>query len=361
MRRLQLIAILLACVFLASTWLVSLTSSAGVYNPWYDLDDNGKIDIFDVVRMAGSYGTSGEPSEAKAALEFDSGWINITDQRGQSLNVTHGLNSTDIMVDVTGKAAVDAEPHHNFYGLTTHMVADPGWNCTLGGGRPFSMVQTSDGGYVIVGDAVPPYPAMGYWCVLIMKTDALGNHLWNQTYGGFEMWADDRGRSVVQTTDGGYAIIGSHTGFVDMGDWSHDAWLIKTDAAGNHLWNQTYGDQWFEDWGTSVVQTVDGGYTIGGYSRGDVWLVKTDPAGNHLWNQTCGGGGNGIAHSMMQTLEGGYFIVSESSNGFYLVKTFGPGEAPMIEVWLAWTLYRGADDPYWNYVRVRIWAIKDTP
>jgi hypothetical protein len=524
MKKTHLGEIMLVTLLLASSLLVGVTSSIDVYDPWCDLDDDGDIDIFDIVRIAGIYGTSGE-NITKAGLEYDSSWVNITDKCGQYFNITHNLDSTDVIFDITGKESSDSEPHENFYGLTTHMVADPGWNYTLGGGRPFSMVQAPDGGYVIVGDAVPPYPALGYWCVIMMKTDAVGNHLWNHTYGGLEMWADDHGRSVVQTADGGYAIIGSRTQFVDVGDWSHDAWLIKTDATGNQLWNQTYGDQWFEDWGTSVIQTVDGGYMIGGYSSGDVWLVKTDPAGNHLWNQTYGGTSSDFAYSAIQTLDGGYalagsttsysagfedfylvktdadgvmqwnkthggtghdsaealvqtldggyalagstdsfgageydvwlvktdpagnhlwnqtyggtssdfaysaiqtldggyalagstesfgavwsdvwlvktdpagnhlwnqtygapnggkahsmvqasdgeyVIVGESGSGFYLVKTFDPEMVPMLEMWLAWTastentitLYRGEDDPYWNYVRVRVWKIKETP
>jgi hypothetical protein len=50
------------------------------------------------------------------------------------------------------------------------------------------------------------------------------------------------------------------------------------------------------------------------------------------------------------------------NSSFYLVKTD-------VELGLAWTdstadtvtLYRGATDPYWNFVRVRIWKIKETP
>lgn len=146
--------IMLVTVLLASSLLVGLTSSASVYDPWCDLDEDGDIDIFDIVRMAGIYGTTGEPFEAMAALEYNSGWINITDKCGQYINITHDLNSTDVMVDITGKKSSEKDPHTNFYGLTTHIIADPGWNHTYGrpsGGYAYSMVQTSDGGYAIGG------------------------------------------------------------------------------------------------------------------------------------------------------------------------------------------------------------------
>jgi hypothetical protein len=60
--------------------------------------------------------------------------------------------------------------------------------------------------------------------------------------------------------------------------------LIKTDLSGNAQWNQTYGGGNYEE-AFSVVQTVDGGYALAGYTASfgagsvDFWLVKTDPYG----------------------------------------------------------------------------------
>jgi len=69
---------------------------------------------------------------------------------------------------------------------------------------------------------------------------------------------------------------------------------------------------------------------------------------------------------VVQTSDGGYALachtVSYGVNNvdFWLVKTD-------VELGLAWTsltnstitLYRGLTDPFWNYVRVRIWTIKE--
>lgn len=59
----------LACVLLAPVFLVGITASAP-YEPWYDLDENGKIDIFDVVRIAGTYGTTGDPGKNVNVTNF---------------------------------------------------------------------------------------------------------------------------------------------------------------------------------------------------------------------------------------------------------------------------------------------------
>ena len=52
----------LASVLLLTPFLVDVTTSAP-YNPWYDLDENGIINIFDVVALAGTYGTTGNPGK----------------------------------------------------------------------------------------------------------------------------------------------------------------------------------------------------------------------------------------------------------------------------------------------------------
>ena len=44
------------------------TLQTGLYDPWLDLNDDGEIDIFDVVMVARAYGSSGEPFNKTAAL-----------------------------------------------------------------------------------------------------------------------------------------------------------------------------------------------------------------------------------------------------------------------------------------------------
>ncbi len=146
---------------------------------------------------------------------------------------------------------------------------------------------------------------------------------WNRTYGGT---GRDWARSVVQTVDGGYAIAGFTESF---GAGNSDFWLIKTNSVGKMQWNQTYGGTG-TDCAYSVVQTVDGGYVIAGEigslrtGHHGFWLVKADSTGNMQWNRTYGGTGNDHGCSVVQTNDGGYAIA-----GF--TESFGAGNS---DFWL---------------------------
>jgi len=186
------------------------------------------------------------------------------------------------------------------------------WDKTYGGAsydEVHSVQQTSDGGYILAGQT-HSYGAGGYDAWLI-KTDANGNELWDKTFGGTD---EDAAWSVQQTPDGGYILAG-YTGSEGAG--SPDAWLIKTDANGNELWDKTFGGT-DEDFVWSVDLTSDGGYILAGETwlygagRSDAWLIKTDANGNKLWNNTFGGASNDHGYSVQQTSDGGYILAGDT-------------------------------------------------
>jgi predicted secreted protein len=192
------------------------------------------------------------------------------------------------------------------------------WNKTFGGAlsdEAYSLVATPDGGYAIAG-YTNSFGA-GRNDVWLIKTDAHGNAQWNRTFGGAN---DDLGRSLIVTSDGGFAVAGCTSSF---GGGVYDFWLVKTDALGNLQWGKTYGGVW-GDYAYSLVEGRDGGYAMLGltWSRWaevidltppEVWLVKTDVSGNIRWNQTYGWG--------MYDL-GGCYLVATSDRGYALVDAF---------------------------------------
>jgi hypothetical protein len=94
--------------------------------------------------------------------------------------------------------------------------------------------------------------------------------------------ASEAGNSLIQTSDGGYAIAGFTKSF-GAGEW--DVYVIKLDAKGNLQWTKTIGGKNWE-WGYSLIQTSDGGYAIAGFTESfgagkwDVYVVKLDKNGH---------------------------------------------------------------------------------
>jgi len=216
----------------------------------------------------------------------------------------------------------------DFWLVKTDASGNHLWNRTYGGtsnDSAHALIQTADGGYALAGTTYSFGAGRSdFWLV---KTDSAGNMMWNRTYGGIR--EDDPAHFVIQSVDGGYALAGRTYSFGPVGS---NVWLIKTDASGNMLWNRIYGGPSL-DGVFAFVQTVDGGYALAAhtYSFGagncDFWLVKTDSAGNMMWNETYGGTGDDWAYALVQTADGGYALIGETLS-------FGAGSS---DVWLVRT------------------------
>jgi len=202
-----------------------------------------------------------------------------------------------------------------------------------------SVSQTSDGGYIIAGKTESYSQAndgksmelIGPRDIWLIKTDANGKKLWDRKFSGS---MDGIGNSVLQTSDGGYIIAGGKLSDGSVSLAGLDAWLIKTDPNGNMQWDRTFGESGYYESADSVRQTIDGGYIIAGSTYGgndgsDVWLIKTDANGNEQWNKVFSGVGSDYGESTQQTNDGGYIIAGWTSANkkisIWLIKTDAVG------------------------------------
>ena len=103
---------------------------------------------------------------------------------------------------------------------------------------------------------------------------------WDRTYGGSGY---EEANSLIQTTDGGYAVAGWTQ---SKGAGEEDFWVIKLDEQGKMVWDRTYGGNGYDE-AYSLIQTTDSGYAVAGptnISRGaggtDFWVIKLDEQGN---------------------------------------------------------------------------------
>jgi hypothetical protein len=185
--------------------------------------------------------------------------------------------TTDGGYIIAGKTKSFGAGGNDVYLIKTDSSGDTTWTRTYGGienDYSSSVQQTTYGGYIVVG-YTGSFGA-GSNDVYLIKTDATGDTAWTRTYGGVD---SDYCNSVWQTTDEGYIITGATESF---GAGGRDVYLIRTDTSGDTTWTRIYGGV-NDDWGRSVRQTTDGGYIIAGATESfgegprDVYLIKVGP------------------------------------------------------------------------------------
>ncbi len=218
----------------------------------------------------------------------------------------------------------DVTKYNTEDGVNTYVAnqatLNPGTFATAYGGSGdetvWSIRKTPDGG-MIVGGSTNSSGAGGFDGMLI-KLDSVGNILWQKTYGGS---GHDFFNSVQQTGDGGYIAVGYTLSFGAGDGTNGDFWVVKTDSLGNVLWQNAYGGANFE-YATAVMQNAAGNYMVMGSTMSfgsgsyDVWILELNPVdGSVLWQNVYGGANYDIPNTpdlIKQTLDGGYIIAADS-------------------------------------------------
>ena len=111
------------------------------------------------------------------------------------------------------------------------------------------------GGYVATGYVEVSGDANHLDLVLI-KVNTDGSEAWRHTFGRFASalgatGMNDYGEEVIQTADGGFAVIGTTQSYAWHG--TNDMWLIKTDENGVMQWDMAMGDT-EGDFGRGIVE-----------------------------------------------------------------------------------------------------------
>ena len=210
------------------------------------------------------------------------------------------------------------------------------WSKILGGSgedAASSVTATSDGGFEIAGysnshdgDVPRPHGGSDVW---VVKLDADGNIIWSKTYGGS---ANEAGRAIVSTADGGSAVVGfagSEDGDVHGSHGGADVWVLRLNAQGDTLWTGTFGGS---DWdeGSHIITTPDGGFALTGltfsndgdvigyhtptFIGADAWVVKLNSNGRKLWAKTLGGTGDDVGQSIVAANGGGYLLTAYATS-----------------------------------------------
>lgn len=170
-----------------------------------------------------------------------------------------------------------------------------------------------------------------------------------RTYGGPY---NDYGAEIIQTSDGGYAFIGT-TGSHLNGQ--SNMYLVKLGADLNFEWSRVFGGDNLE-WGQSLVET-DEGYILLGYTNSfgaggyDIYLVHCDHNGALIWQKTYGGadwdfGYKILAHNNSFYIAGESWSFTNGGSDAYMVRIDGQGN----ELWS--DHFGGSADDYFKSIFV---------
>ena len=179
------------------------------------------------------------------------------------------------------------------------------WQKTCGGAEDDGVVALTalpDGGLAAAGwTASKGAGSADAW---VLRLDAAGNLVWDRTFGAA---VEDTAAALIVLADGGLAVAGITE---SKGAGGLDVWVLRLDAAGNLLWDRTFGGA---DWDAAQALTAlpDGGFALAGWTRskgagaGDAWVLGLDATGGLVWERTFGGSGHDEALWVTALPDGG--------------------------------------------------------
>ena len=199
--------------------------------------------------------------------------------------------------------AIGCQPNGLFAKLSSRGAID--WTKDFGL-KSCHVIQDSDGNYVLAGYKESNNNGEDG---VLLKTDANGNLLWNETFSEVSVQFIEI-NAVLQTNNGDYLIAGS---------WDSTSWLAELDSNGNLLLNKTYQLSNIDNSFTSIAKTNDGGYILGGFDQNGAWLAKLDSQAILEWARPYQAEGD--ATSVAQTPDGGYVAAGDAR----IIKTDASG------------------------------------
>jgi len=158
------------------------------------------------------------------------------------------------------------------------------------------------------------------------------------------------GNSVIQSQDGGYLVLGTNASEIQVNDLGNRMYvkqepiLLKTDSSGNLLWEKTFSFEGERLELASIIPTSDRGFALGGTGvfdtteEGKLSLLKVDSEENFQWskllpsfNDTYPDVSRGSFGAFIQTSDGGYAFAGGFNHMMYLneiwfVKTSSEGD-----------------------------------
>ncbi len=142
-----------------------------------------------------------------------------------------------------------------------------------------TIAASTDGGYLIAGDIFPGGDTVNY---LIAKVNETNDLVWQKTYGGS---GHEIPSKMLSTKDGGFILVGysnSSDGDVSENKGWDDCWVLKIDENGNIEWEKSFGGT-SRDLGNNIMQTNDDGFLIAATTKSTDGDVNETHGGTDFW------------------------------------------------------------------------------
>ncbi|MFQ5645589.1 MAG: hypothetical protein ACE5GM_01550 [bacterium] len=151
----------------------------------------------------------------------------------------------------------------------------PVWQKVLQGSSSnsfFSVIPCADGGWVLTGKASSW--GKGRNDGWVVKLDSKGRVAWQTAVGGS---FNEILTAGVQTSDGGYLLVGKKD---PVGKDIHDGWVVKLNSTGKLLWQKNWGGSALD--AILGIRETRSGFILAGYTESfgagstDGWIIKTN-------------------------------------------------------------------------------------
>ena len=275
--------------------------------------------------------------DANDNLQWQKSYGGTKDDRGNSIIQTNDNGYVLIGFSKSNDGDVGQnEGNSDFWFIKLSPSGDINWKRTFGfSGNDFgtSVIQTSDNGFLIVGELdvtssggqgnsrlINRHAGGDFWAI---KLNASGDTEWTKFFGGT---FTDTALDVVQTDDNSFIILGtSDSTDTDITDpkGDYDFWIIKISNTGNLIWEKNFGGSQI-DKAAKLVKTSDGHFLCVGNTRssnknitannggGDLWVIKISTDGNMIWEKTYGGTNFDDGTSISPSKNGNFILVGNS-------------------------------------------------
>jgi len=271
------------------------------------------------------FGTDTDDYLNNAFQTSDGGFIlagtsGVATMLGDQSQPTHG--ETDFWVvklDSQGHKLWDRTLGGNDAELLQGATPTADGGCLLGGGT-FSS-QNGD----VTEPSIGAVSEQDYW---VVKLDASGATQWQHRYGGLEsdialalLQNADGTYYVAGVSRSG--VGGNRT---EPSRGGQDFWVLKMTAQGAIIWDRRFGTPGNDAISYNLLPRAGGGCVLTGFSDGpdggdkttpgkgqrDYWILRLDAAGNKVWDQTYGGNQDDAPRNLVSLANQGILVVGNS-------------------------------------------------